>query len=103
MGQVRLLIGFALFAWLGAGPAAPATLGEPCDGLGGIQCADGLWCEHEAGQCGMDDAAGQCVKAAEVCTQDYEPVCGCDGETYGNQCMAKVAKVQVDYIGECTE
>ena len=49
------------------------------------------------------DAAGKCIKAPEVCTQDYNPVCGCDGETYGNQCMANAAKMQVDTVGECTQ
>ncbi len=96
-----LIVLILLLTWSGAGIAA--TLDDTCDGVGGIQCDAGLWCEHEAGQCNVADAAGKCVKAAEVCKQDYEPVCGCDGETYGNQCMARVAKTQVDYIGECTQ
>lgn len=103
MRLLKILIGLTLLCVLGAGAGVAAAIGETCDGVAAIQCDEGLWCEHPAGQCKVADPAGQCVKAAEVCKQDYEPVCGCDGETYGNQCMAKVAKVQVDYIGECTE
>jgi hypothetical protein len=47
------------------------------------------------------DAAGQCAQAPEVCTQDYNPVCGCDGKTYGNDCVRKAAKAQLDHLGEC--
>ncbi|WP_179371147.1 plastocyanin/azurin family copper-binding protein [Nitrosopumilus ureiphilus] len=35
------------------------------------------------------------------CTLDYTPVCGIDGETYGNLCMLKAADVKLDYSGEC--
>lgn len=103
MRLLRALIVLILFCALPAGAGLAATLGETCDGIAAIQCDEGLWCQHPAGQCNVADAAGQCVKAAEVCKQDYEPVCACDGETYGNQCMARVAKMQVDYIGECTQ
>ena len=35
-----------------------------------------------------------------ICTMQYDPVCGIDGKTYGNSCMAQ--NTQVAYAGECS-
>jgi len=37
----------------------------------------------------------------QFCTEQYEPVCGKDGKTYGNACIANADNVEIDYRGEC--
>jgi hypothetical protein len=101
MRRFMLLIGLVFLSASGLTPAWGATLGETCDGIAALRCEEGLWCEHPAGECNMADGAGMCAKAPEICTQDYQPVCGCDGKTYSNDCMRRIEKVQLDHIGEC--
>jgi len=41
------------------------------------------------------------VQAPEICPTDYSPVCGFDGITYSNKCMAKLKGITIKHEGKC--
>lgn len=43
------------------------------------------------------------IDPACVCIEIYQPVCGCNGKTYGNDCMARCAGITEFTQGECPD
>lgn len=87
-----------------AAPTAAARVaadGEMCGGIAGIACAEGSYCATEPRQCDVADSTGICRKKPTACTEQFEPVCGCDARTYGNACKAAMAGLNIEVTGEC--
>jgi hypothetical protein len=106
MRALKNLISAACVAGLmligGSALAAGVPTGSKCGGIAGRQCsARGVFCKRPIGQCQVADAQGVCTKKPQICTQDVVPVCGCNGKTYSNACMADKAGVRVAATGAC--
>ena len=79
--------------WLADGHDGECVVGSP------NACDAASFCLASApGSC---HGRGACVPAPEACTQEYSPVCGCDGATHPNACAAHAAGASVAYAGEC--
>ncbi len=79
-----------------------------CDGPAPVEgeCGPGLprcvagYCQFD-GMCGTDGRRGMCRPFPRDCSPDFDPVCGCDGQSYISRCNAEAAGVTVVRNGEC--
>jgi hypothetical protein len=85
--ELGALIGFSL-------PEGPACASSS-------DCDAGQFCAFDVGHCGETDTPGVCMTPPDMCTMDWSPVCGCDGQTYGNVCGAWAASANPVHFGEC--
>ncbi len=72
------------------------TVASEC--MGNWECGLQGFCLFPEGKC---SGPGTCMQKPEMCPLYYGPVCGCDMNTYGNQCEAYGNGASILYSGEC--
>jgi hypothetical protein len=79
---------------------APAAPSGTCKTNG--QCGKDEFCAKFFGSC---EDSGKCEAKPQDCTERgkllVKPVCGCDGKSYDNFCLAAAAGVNVKLEGKC--
>jgi hypothetical protein len=99
----RLLFPFSLLLL-----SALPTLGGPARAAGTCttneQCGEKEFCAKLYDGCGE---SGKCEEKPVDCTERgkllMRPVCGCDGKSYDNACLAAAAGVSVKSEEKCSE
>ena len=80
----------------------PDRPGGTCSRAVEASCEKGFVCHYAPNaQCGETGAQGACFPMPSTCTKDYSPVCGCDGRSYVNICVAHSHGVSPRQAGQC--
>ena len=64
-------------------------------------CSEEEFCESPPGDCGRTAGNARCQRRTEICTLQWDPVCGCDGRTYSNECERRRNRASKALDGGC--
>jgi hypothetical protein len=67
-------------------------------------CAHGEFCQEAPGQCWSPlgpQLLGRCARVPTVCPRIFRPVCGCNSQTYANDCERMHAQQSKLHNGAC--
>ncbi|XP_076369513.1 agrin-like isoform X2 [Tachypleus tridentatus] len=73
-----------------------------CDPCLGVECPSNQVCQ-------LDDNRNPICRCNAVCSHDFQPVCGSDGNTYTNECILRVEAcksrqgLRIIYMDKCSE
>jgi len=84
-------------------PAVAPAVAQECTYPADGGCGDDQYCAIEVGKCALKSMqSGTCAsKGTRACPMILAPVCGCDRNTYLNDCTAGAAGVNVIAEGTC--
>ncbi|MBM3200437.1 hypothetical protein FJZ53_05860 [Candidatus Woesearchaeota archaeon] len=71
------------------------ALGSPCSS--NKECLPVEFCEFSS----CSSSNGKCVVIPEICPVLWQPVCGCNGKLYPNDCTRMVSKTAKNKNGLC--
>lgn len=96
---------FALM--IGLPSPAGAVVGQPCVPLFAaplpMKCGPGEFCQQPIGYCYSSpiETLGRCARVPTACPRIFRPVCGCNGQTYANDCERMHAEQSKRHNGAC--
>lgn len=91
-------VALALTVALASTPST-ARVGKVCTLA--TDCGAREFCELAAGRCLTPGVRGRCAAIQPICAMIYQPVCGCNGEAYPNDCYRRRAAVSERHKGRC--